>query len=377
MLLFDGKEDSLIIKGHLKGQGNQRVSMSFVDDAGQRQSISTTAVQDSFVLKVRKQQQPVIARLNSPLNRGESKTVDGRSFSNPAPAFEFFIYQSDLQLEGDVASLPFSTVKGDRESDELAMYRESVRELELEKAKLLKEIFHWSSDVDAAEKEEVFARSKTLNSKQWELQKKFIEDNPTSFTSLYLLSRMENLYTVDDFESKYQELGDDYKHTSIAQRMEERIAFLSPTAKGKPAIPFTRKDRHGKEIKLSDFKGKLVLLDFWGSWCAPCRASHPHLKQLYTQYRTKGFEIIAIASEVAPTIEEQRRKWLAAIEKDEIDWIHILNNEDKEIQDLVREYRVTSFPTKILLDKDGKILLRITASATDDLDNALKQHLGE
>jgi thioredoxin-related protein len=101
------------------------------------------------------------------------------------------------------------------------------------------------------------------------------------------------------------------------------------------------------------------------------------LKELYAKYKSKGFEIIAIARETAKTPEEQREKWLAAIQKDGINWVHILNNEDKATQDLVKEYRVTAFPTKIMLDKDGKILLRITASATDDIDVMLEKYLGK
>ena len=67
---------------------------------------------------------------------------------------------------------------------------------------------------------------------------------------------------------------------------------------------------------------------------------------------------------------------MAAIEKDAIPWVHILNNEEAEKQNLVEEYRITAFPTKILLDKEGKILLRISASATDDIDRALEKLLG-
>ncbi len=77
-------------------------------------------------------------------------------------------------------------------------------------------------------------------------------------------------------------------------------------------------------------KGKYVLIDFWGSWCHPCRASHPHLKELYAKYKDKGFEIIGVAQETAKTPEEQRQSWTGAIAKDSLTWPQIMNNENSE-----------------------------------------------
>ncbi len=369
--------DSLLIAGYLKGQGNNPVSISFTDDQGKLQSQRVDAKDDRFVFKIKKQSQPVVARLNSPLNKGLSKTTDGKTVANPPAAFEFFIFKTDIKIEGEIDKLPFSIATGDQVNDEFSAYRRSVRQHEERKASIMKEVFFLDAFADSLRIKKLFAESQVHNKQQLELQKKFVQDNPASFTSLFLLSRMEHLYTVSGYEDAYNELTEDYKQTSVAKKIEKRLEFLSPTAKGKPAIPFIRKDKDGKEVNLTDYRGKIVLLDFWGSWCGPCRASHPHLKQLYSEYKDRGFEIIAIASERAATIGEQKKKWLAAIEKDGINWIHILNGEDTEKEDLVKAYRVTAFPTKILLDKEGKILLRITASATDDIDKTLQQLLGE
>ncbi|WAC42663.1 TlpA family protein disulfide reductase [Pedobacter sp. SL55] len=115
---------------------------------------------------------------------------------------------------------------------------------------------------------------------------------------------------------------------------------------------------------------------FWGSWCGPCRASHPHLKELYSKYKADGFEIIAIAQETAKNLDDARAAWLKAIEEDQINWVHILNRDGVEQQNILKDYGVNSFPTKILVDKDGKIILRISASATDDIDKALEKIYG-
>ncbi|WP_158085166.1 TlpA family protein disulfide reductase [Niastella vici] len=117
-----------------------------------------------------------------------------------------------------------------------------------------------------------------------------------------------------------------------------------------------------KNVDLNALKGRYVLLDFWGSWCRPCRASHPHLKELYAKYKDKGFEIVGIASEHAKTKEDCIAAWKNAIAQDGITWLQVLNNENAVKFDAVKEYSVTAFPTKILLDKDGNIIGRFVGN---------------
>jgi thiol-disulfide isomerase/thioredoxin len=119
-----------------------------------------------------------------------------------------------------------------------------------------------------------------------------------------------------------------------------------------------KKDSNGKKVDFNALKGHYVLLDFWGSWCRPCRASHPHLKELYAKYKDKGFEIVGIASEHAKTKEECIKLWKTAITEDGLTWLQVINNENAEKFDAVKEYGVTAFPTKILLDKEGNVIGR-------------------
>jgi thiol-disulfide isomerase/thioredoxin len=125
-----------------------------------------------------------------------------------------------------------------------------------------------------------------------------------------------------------------------------------------------KKDANGKNVDFKALKGHYVLLDFWGSWCRPCRASHPHLKELYAKYKDKGFEIIGIATEHAKTKEECIKLWTTAIAEDGLTWLQVLNNENAEKFDAVKEYNVTAFPTKILLDRDGNVIGRYVGNGS-------------
>lgn len=374
-LTASGQQDSLTIKGKLKGQGSNKVYMSFVGEDGKNKSYTAVAVKDAFSFKVKKQSTPTVVRFSSAVQKSMSKTINGTTYSNPAPALEFFVSASDLTIIGVADDLQLAIVKGDKENNAYSSFKKSIQKDEKKEWDVRQKTFYMEDKDSVARKkltDAVFANSR----KKWNIQKKYISENPASFGSLFMLSRMENLYTTGAYEEAFNGLADDYKQTAMAQKIAKRIEFLSPTSPGKPAVQFVRNDKDGNEINLANYKGKVVLLDFWGSWCSPCRASHPHLKELYAKYKDKGFEIIAIAAEQAKTPEEQKAKWLEAIEKDGINWVHILNNDGKEKQDIVKDYRVSAFPTKILLDKDGKILLRITASATDDIDKMLEKKLG-
>jgi thiol-disulfide isomerase/thioredoxin len=115
-------------------------------------------------------------------------------------------------------------------------------------------------------------------------------------------------------------------------------------------------------VDVSSLKGKVVLIDFWGSWCVPCRLSHPGLKKLYEQYKDKGFEIIGISNEVnASDRADKEKAWRKAVKEDGINWLHILY--DPALFDAVKAYDINGYPTKFLIDQNGKFVLRILGNS--------------
>ena len=143
---------------------------------------------------------------------------------------------------------------------------------------------------------------------------------------------------------------------------------------GAQAADFTKKELGGKEVSLAQWRGKYVLLDFWGSWCGPCRASHPHLKELHEKYKD-DVVFVSVAEEQTRDIEKARASWEKAIREDGLTWTQILNNEGKDLYNLVDLYHVTSFPTKILIDPEGKIAARWSGSSATP-DDKLRELFG-
>ena len=191
--------------------------------------------------------------------------------------------------------------------------------------------------------------------------------------ALYLLGSLRNVLELNDYVATFNSFAPDLRATAFGQDMQERINIALRTEVGGTAPEFEKVDKDGNTIRLSDYKGKYVLLDFWGSWCSPCRASHPHLKELEAKYAPKGLVVINIASESEP---HARETWLKAIEEDGMTWTQILNNEGQEKCDVVKEYAITAFPTKVLIGTDGKILVRAVGDATP-IDAELQKIFGE
>ncbi len=137
---------------------------------------------------------------------------------------------------------------------------------------------------------------------------------------------------------------------------------------GKVAPDFTLNDTKGNPVNLSDFRGKVVLLDFWASWCGPCRRENPNVKKLYTKYHDKGFEVLGVS------LDKKRAAWLKAIEKDDLPWTHISDIKGWQCA-AAQLYKVRSIPATFLLDPQGKIIAKGLRGPA--LEQALKQIFGE
>lgn len=137
---------------------------------------------------------------------------------------------------------------------------------------------------------------------------------------------------------------------------------------GAVAPDFEQNTLDGQPMKLSSLRGKVVLVDFWASWCGPCRRENPHVVKLYDKYKNKGFEVLGVS------LDRTKDKWEKAIAKDKLTWSHVSDLKGWKNQ-VAKQYSVTSIPHTILLDQEGRILARNLRGA--DLDAKLKELFGE
>jgi peroxiredoxin len=142
------------------------------------------------------------------------------------------------------------------------------------------------------------------------------------------------------------------------------LATFSQPSVGEKAGEISLPDVKGANVNLSSLQGKVVLIDFWASWCGPCRRSEPDLKKLYQKYQSKGFEIYGVS------LDEDKFAWKMAIKEDKINWIHV--NDSKG--EVAGKWNVMYIPNTFLLDKDGKVVA--VNPSHEDLDALLQKLLG-
>lgn len=210
-----------------------------------------------------------------------------------------------------------------------------------------------------------------LSAKLKDFKKQFTAQHRHTFSALMVF---ESYYTELDNEQAFKQLkltATAYRDSPEWKALYVKLDAANATAKGAVVPAFEVRDMNGKMFNSRNLEGKYLLIDFWGSWCQPCRASHPELKALYEQYKSKGLEILGIAFE-SGTMENQLKQWKKAIDEDQINWLHVLNTAENN---LVKLFGVSSYPTKILVDPKGNILLR-TSGHSDELKKQLDAAFG-
>jgi thiol-disulfide isomerase/thioredoxin len=353
----DEERDGIKITGTILNGNSQKVRIWVFEEDGERLVDSTIVEGDYFEIWTdTKEMREYVIEFGSS-NNTLNKPLNNLVYLFPDESADVIDISASFPSVGENY-----TLSGDQNSEDLkdymdyrAPYYVKINELSLKAVNSLDTLVSNRSWAEADSVKRI-CRDYAVN---------FIDKNPSSpiswimLTEFYPITGLENFDTLDlrYFDKVAYAMKEKYPYSHypsfIDKTIESTLAQIDqlgsqPSNDNAPDLAFNNPD--GKEITLSSLRGKVVLIDFWASWCGPCRAENPNVVKTYKQYKDKGFTIYSVS------LDTDKGKWIQAIEDDNLSWPYHVSDLKGWTSEAAALYNVTSIPATFLLDKSGKII---------------------
>lgn len=180
---------------------------------------------------------------------------------------------------------------------------------------------------------------------------KFAGENKDNLAGFYAIGTLDPAQHEQELISYAEDIKSTFKNNKPVQDFVARMMEIKTVSVGQPAPAFELPTPEGKMVKLADYKGKYLLLDFWASWCGPCREENPNIVNQYASFKNKGFDILGIS------LDDNKKDWIKAIQDDKLTWTHVseLKRWDAAV---ASQYKVEGIPASFILDPAGKIIAK-------------------
>lgn len=290
---------------------------------------------------------------------------------------EVAIEKGTITVDAPTGKLAEALVKGGKTQDEQNAYNAEMKPVMAELIDLNNKM---GSNAFKNAKQRAAAENKmeSLRKRYGEIQQSFIKNHPDSYLTPGMLAPSLGSMRYEDIKKTYEGFSENVKLYGDVEEIEKELEALSHTQPGAAAPDFTTKDINGKDFSFSSLKGKVVVLDFWASWCVPCRKSNPHMKALYEKYHDKGLEMVYVSDD-----DSNPNAWKNAVEKDGLtgEGFHHVLRGLKHLEggrfdrstDISDKYAIHFLPTKYLIDREGKIVCKIDEGQDEKLDRELEK----
>lgn len=271
-------------------------------------------------------------------------------------ALQFFIENSNININADVEKLAEAKVVGSAEQDVYAAYKESQKVFNEKNMDLRKEYMAARNAQDQAKMDSIRDVAMKMEEEADAVTDEFLKNNATSVVSGFIKYRMTGGMELAKMEEMYNAMPENVKASIYGVKIKDKIELLNSVAVGKTAPDFTLNTPEETPFSLSSLKGKVVVIDFWASWCGPCRRENPHMVELYKEVNERGVEFLGVS------LDKDKDKWLKAIEDDGLIWKHVSDLKYWN-SEAAKMYGISGIPATVLLDQNGVIVAKNLRSA--------------
>lgn len=363
-----------ILSGKVNGRNTGLIWLSYIDKNGKEVKDTTYLKKGAFAFKGYVSG-PISAIL---LGRTKSRSSDDPNFT------ELFLEPGKMQImlsENDFKSFKMTGSNTQTDMTLLRNQKSSVTKKENTIGLMLQELNNRMSKGDTSlllrsKKDSVWGNYLVCREEERKIDYAFIASHPSSCLSPYLMDYYfgSRKLPLDSAELFFNRFTTSVKESPLGKNINSQIVQRKTSAVGGKAPDFTRADINGAPLTLSSLEGRgYILLDFWASWCVPCRADNPEIKRIYETYHPKGLDIISISW------DSDKKAWHDAINKDGTNqWYHVFANVFLPNDNGLRgTYAIAGIPSLILIDKNGTIIGRYRGGSEEgdisDLDKKLAE----
>lgn len=259
-----------------------------------------------------------------------------------------------ISIEGNASNIMNTAiVKGSLENEQLRIGG-ALMQSNYHKADSLQKLYQLAQNSPYKDSlsQNLTSKYEALMDKEKSFIKALIDKFPDGFFNLAFVEKLDKEKDLEYFSKLDKGLSKKYPTSSYVSDFHKNVLELSKLAPGSFAPEIDLPGVDGKPIKLSSLKGNVVLIDFWASWCKPCRMENPNVVRMYAQYKNKNFTVFSVS------LDKQKENWLEAIKKDNLSWPNHVSDLGYWSSAVVPLYNIQGIPLTVLIDKDGKIIAK-------------------